>query len=1078
MSIAQIGCDRSAIELNFLFFKHVVAMNFHLQIPYKQRAVAKGRKGLVWVLASLLLTGYTGQVSAESSADTGVLRSAVHRAEVPVSGKVTNEKGEGLPGISVVIKGTTTGTASDAEGNFRVAVPGEETVLVFSFIGYQRQEIRVGKRTQFNVQLEPDVKQLSELVVVGYGVQERKNLVGSVAKVNPKETSVIPVASFDAQLQGKAAGVQINSQTGIPGDAVVVRVRGAASINASADPLYIVDGVFINNQSLSSVDLGGKATSPIADINPADIESIEVLKDASATAIYGSRGAAGVIIVTTKRGNYEQSPKITFNTLQGVAWADKSRLWKLTTGPEHATLVNEAWVNSGLDNPALKQTYENRPFRPVEEVINGVPGRGTPEQQPTYNRLSDLFRTGRLQSYDLSLQGGSKNTRYYLGGSYVYQEANIRPALYERASFKINLDQKVSDKVTIGTSNTVSYAYRNQVRAGTGTGTGIFQAALHTPTYQPKNNPDGTPSRQSPFDNLDILLNDVDINTYSLRYIGNLYGDVNITPDLKFRTSWSIDYNNYDESEYNTDRTLKGAATKGFAVSALTQNTAWINEQTLTYRKTFGNAHTIGALIGNTLQSNTLKGTFAQGTGFPNNVYTQISSAGIRTANQSWTKSTLASFFSRVDYNYAGKYYLEATLRADASSKFGANNQWGYFPSIGASWRASEEEFLKQFEVLSDLKIRASYGILGNQNGINNFGARGLWAGGASYPTAAGAADQAGTSPLQLPNPNLRWEKTNQLDAGFDVAFFNGRLAITTDVYYKYTRDLLISKQVPGITGFTSYVTNEGELSNKGIEFSLNTVNIDRNDFVWRTQFNITRNINKVEKLATPFIYGSRDMVRNEQGYPMYSFWLYKQLYVDPETGNAVFEDVNGDGKITVADRQILGNASPDFFGGITNNFTYKGFDFSFFFTFQYGNQVVSFDRILNEGGGTKDGNRAIFAYNLRRWQKQGDVTDVPRATSVGSNYGIEQSSRFLEDGSFLRLKTLTLGYTPPKSFVNRFGLQSLRIYAVASNLWLLTNYQGPDPEATHTAEQNARGIDVGTPPQPQSFQVGLNVSL
>jgi TonB-linked SusC/RagA family outer membrane protein len=1036
------------------------------------------RKRVVFLLVWLASVGASAPAVADTHPFKRLSKHRLSRAELPVVGQVSNENGEGLPGISIVLKGSTNGTTTDVEGNFRINVPGEETVLVFSFIGYQSQEIRVGKRTELKVRMEPDTKQLSELVVVGYAVQERKNLIGSVAKVNPKETNVIPVASFDAQLQGKAAGVQINSQTGIPGDAVVVRVRGAASINASADPLYIVDGVFINNQSLSSVDLGGKATSPIADINPADIESIEVLKDASATAIYGSRGAAGVIIVTTKRGNYEQSPKVTFNTLQGVAWADKNRLWKPVTGPEHASLVNEAWVNSGKDNPALKQTYENRPFRPVEEVVKGVPGRGTPESQQTYDRLGDLFRTGRLQSYDLSLQGGSKSTRYYLGGSYAYQEANIRPALYERASFKINLDQKVSDKVTIGTSNTVSYAYRNQVRAGTGTGTGIFQAALHTPTYQPKNNPDGTPSRQSPFDNLDILLTDVDINTNSLRYIGNVYGDVNITPELKFRSSWSIDYNNYDESEYNTDRTLKGAATKGFAVSALTQNTAWINEQTLAYRKTFGEQHTLGVLIGNTLQSNTLKSTSAQGTGFPNNSYTQISAAGIRTANQSWTKSTLASFFSRVDYNFASKYYLETTLRADASSKFGANNQWGYFPAIGASWRVSEEAFLKNVAVLSDLKLRASYGILGNQNGISNFGARGLWAGGASYPNGVGEADQAGTSPLQLSNPNLRWEKTNQVDAGIDVALFDGRLSFTTDVYYKYTRDLLISKQVPGITGFTNYVTNEGELSNKGIEFSLNTVNIDRNDFTWRTQFNLTRNISKVEKLATPFIYGSRDMVRNEEGYPMYSFWLYKQLYVDAETGNAVFEDRNGDGKITVADRQILGNANPDFFGGLTNNFTYKGFDLGFFFTFQYGNQVVSFDRILNEGGGTKDGNRAIFAYNLRRWQQPGDITDVPRVTSVGSNYGIEQSSRFLEDASFLRLKTLTLGYTPPKSFVSRFGLQSLRVYAVAANLWLLTKYQGPDPEATHTAEQNARGIDVGTPPQPQSFQVGLNITL
>src|SRR5690606_35204533 len=326
-----------------------------------------------------------------------------------------------------------------------------------------------------------------------------------------------------------------------PGDAVVVRIRGAASINASADPLYIVDGVFINNESLSTIDLGGKATSPIADINPSDIESIEVLKDASATAIYGSRGANGVIIITTKRGHYEQRPTVNFNVLQGAAWADRSRLWKQTTGPEHAVLVNEAWINSGFDNPGLNQTYENRPFRPVNEVINGVPGRGTPEQQETYDRVSDIFRTGHLQNYDLSVQGGGSSTRYYLGTNYTSQEANLRPANYKRGSFKVNLDQKVNDFLTIGTSNTVSYSYRKQVRAGTGSSTGIFQASLHTPTYQPKNNPDGTPFRQA-FENVELLLTDVDLHTESLRYIGNLYGDISFSKYLTLRTSWSVDY--------------------------------------------------------------------------------------------------------------------------------------------------------------------------------------------------------------------------------------------------------------------------------------------------------------------------------------------------------------------------------------------------------------------------------------------------------------------------------------------------------------------------------------------------------
>lgn len=997
-------------------------------------------------------------------------------SQTSLKGIVTDEiTKEPLIGAIVQVKGTSRGSATDVDGKYEVKVDSFPCKIVVSYIGYLTRQIDVNAAaTELNITLTINAAE-SDIVIVGYDVQRQEDVVGAITKINPEETKNIPVASFDAQLQGKAAGLQVNSQNGIPGDAVVVRIRGASTINASADPLYVIDGVFINNQSLSTMDLGGKATSPMADINPADIESIEVLKDASATAIYGSRGANGVIIVTTKRGNYEQKPTITFTTTQGAAWANKNRLWKQTTGPEHATLVNEAWVNSGIDNPALNQNYANRPFRPISEG-----GRGTPEEQQTYNRLDDLFRTGRLQSYDLGLQGGGKNNRYYFGASYNKQEANIRPAFYERASFKANIDSKINEHISYGISNSLSYSFRNQTRAGTGTGTGIFQSALHTPTYQPKNNPDGTPSRQSPFDNLDILLSDVSIRTASFRYIGNTYAQFDIlkNKDFKFKTNFSLDYNLYDESEYDTERTLKGSATKGFAFSDITQNTTWINEQTITYRKALTNKHIIGVLVGNTLQSNTLKSTSAQGTGFPSSNYTQISSASVRTANQSWTKATLASFFSRVDYNYMHKYYLEATIRADGSSKFGENNRWGYFPSIGTAWRIKQENFLKEVKHLSELKVRTSYGILGNQNGINNFAAQGLWQGGANYPNSAGSADQPGTTPLQLSNKDLRWEKTQQFDAGVDVAFFKNRIGLTTDIYYKRTTDLLLPVQVPATTGFTTYISNSGEISNKGIEITLNTVNVQTKRFSWETSINFTRNINKIEKLENPYIYGSRDMIRNQEGEAMYSFWMYKQLYVDPQTGNSVFEDVNGDGKITVADRQIMGNASPKFFGGFNNTFKYGDFDLSIFFTYQYGNKVVSFDRILNEGGGTKDNNRGIFEYNMDRWQHPGDVTDVPRVTSVGNNYGIEQNSRFLEDASFIRLKTLSLGYTLPQEFATRLRLQKLRVFVTGTNLLLFTKYSMPDPESVNTAEQNARGIDVGTPPQPISMQAGLTLTL
>lgn len=1025
-------------------------------------------------LSSLLLGSsvflYAAVLRVSAQETTPLINSTLDGVVVDATTK------ESLAGASLQLQGVTHSTKTNSQGRFQF-VTGQRFpyTIIVSYVGYKTREL-VADGSPITIELEQDATGLDEVVIVGYGTQRKRDLIGSIAKITAEDIVNIPVAGFDAQLQGTAAGLQANSQSGVPGDAVVVRVRGAASINASADPLYIIDGVFVNNESLSSVDLGGKATSPISDINPSDIESIEVLKDASATAIYGSRGANGVIIITTKRGNYDQRPSVTFNTLQGVAWADKNRLWKQTTGPEHAELVNEAWVNSGLDNPSLNQTYQNRPFRPVNELINGTPGRGTPEEQETYDRIDDIFKNAHLQNYDLAVQGGGNVTRYYLGTNYTSQGAVLRPAHFRRGSFKVNLDQKVKENFTVGTSNTLTYSHRNQVRAGTGPGTGIFQAALHTPTYQPKNNPDGSPFRQA-FENTDLLLSDVSVQTASLRYIGNVYGQVDFAKYFTLRTSWSADYNNYDESEYNTERTLRGAA-GGLGISAITQNSSWINEQTLTYRRTFSDSHNFGALFGNTLQSNILKFTRAQGTGFPNSNYTQISSASVVTADQSWTKVNLASFFARVDYNYQNKYYIEGSLRTDGSSKFGSNNRWGYFPSIGASWRLKEEAFLQDASAISDLKIRASFGILGNQNGINNFAASGLWSGGANYPNAPGGGDQSGTRPSQLANPDLKWEKTRQFDIGVDLAFLNNRLTITADYYNKYTTDLLLPLPIEAISGFSSYYANSGEISNKGVEFSVLSTNINTSKLRWTTQFNFTRNWNKVEQLDFPLVYGSRDMARNEAGYPMYSFWLYKQLYVDPTTGDAVFEDVNEDGNITVADRQILGDANPKFFGGLTNSLSFGAFDLNMLFTYQYGNKVVSFDRILMEGGGTKDGSRSILAYNLNRWQQEGDITDVPRATSVGNNYGIEQSSRFLEDGSFIRLKTLTLGYTLPKSAAAKLGLNGLRVYAVGSNLWLLTNYLGPDPESVHTAEQNARGIDVGTAPQPISFQFGVNLEF
>lgn len=993
-------------------------------------------------------------------------------AEITVKGKVTDAKGEQLPGVSVQIKGSKRGTLTKADGSFQLSVP-DNAVLVFSYLGYLPQEITFNGQKELQVHLQNDDKKLSEVVVVGYGTQDRRNLTSSVATIHASETKQIPVASFDAQLQGKAAGLQINSNTGVPGDGVFVRVRGTTSINAGNDPLYVIDGVFVNNASLQTVNTGGRSTSPLADLNPADIENIEVLKDASATAIYGSRGANGVVIVTTRRGSYKAKTRINANVSHG--WAKADRLWKLTTGPQHAALMNEYWVNTGQDDPTLNMTYANRPFRPVAEG-----GRGNPEDQKTYDRLGELFRVAQLSDYNLSLDGGSDKTKFYIGGGYTNQEADIRPISFDRASLKLNIDHKINDRVTIGISNNITRTHRNQARAGDGPQGGLLQVALHTPTYLPETNPDGTPARWAGFDNLQVLIHNYDVQTVSLRYIGNAYAEAEILPDLKFRTSWSLDYNNYNESEYWNSLTLIGAPpTNGLATSAITQNSAWINEQTLSYRKTLGTKHTFSAVVGNTLQSNVLQSTKAQGTGFPNDSYKDISAASVTTSGQSWTKANLSSFFGRVDYSYNSKYYLEVSARADGSSRFGANHRWGYFPSIGGSWRIKDENFLKNSaNWLSDLKLRASYGITGNQSGINDFAARGLWTSAGGYPDNVGSGDKAGTGPLQIANADLHWEKTSQANVGVDAAFLDGRIGLELNLYSKYTSDVLLQLPVPANTGFSTYYSNTGEISNRGYEVSIHSENIKSKHFSWQSVFTISGNRNRIEKLPVPITEYNRDWIRMQQGYSMYSFWLYKQEYVDPKTGNAVFQDVNHDGQITVADRQIVGNALPKFFGGLYNSFSWKGFDAAVQFNYQYGNKVLNLNRFFGEGGGTRDASRVLFASQLKRWQKPGDITDVPRLTGVGNNYRLDQNSRFLEDGSFLRLQSLSIGYTLPKALTNQMKIEALRFYVVGSNLWLLTKYTGPDPEANVTGQQTVQGLDLGTPPQPRSIQVGVNVTL
>lgn len=961
-----------------------------------------------------------------------------------------------VPGASVRSKKTAIGISTDENGRFILHIEPTDTLLITT-VGYAVLEQPVNGHTSIDVTIVNSSRALGEVVVVGYGSQNKKNLVSSVASIKADEIKNKPVASFDQQLQGCLPGVQVSANTGVPGDGIFFRIRGTTSINAGNDPLYVVDGVFINNQSLQKITTQGQANNPLADINPADIETISVLKDASATAIYGARAANGVVLVTTKRGQYNSRAKVQANVYAGRSWAPE--LWDLVSGPEHSTIINEAWVNDG-------KPFNTRPFRPVAEG-----GRGLPEEQPTYDRLNDIFRTGTLQNYDLSVSGGNDKTRYYLGGGFNKQQATLRTNDYQRASFKFNLDQQINNNVRIGTSNLLSRSFRTNARVGDGPQGGILQAALHTPTYLPKFNDDGTYAKWAGFDNLDVLIKYTDMHSTSLRYIGNIYGEADLPGNLKFRTSWSIDYNNYDEYEYWNSYTNRGSASKGLAGSSISNNTIWIAEQTLSYKAHLGNEHTLGALIGNSVQGNVAAVTSAQGTNFPNDSYKQIASAATTTSSGSRAENRQVSFFGRLEYNYTGKYFAEVNVRSDASSKFGTNRQWGYFPSVGVAWRVKEESFLNDVTAISDLKIRANIGITGNQNGIGNFASRNLWGGGSNY------LDNPGTIPQQLGNADLSWETTRQINLGLDLGLLHDRINVEFNVYEKYTTDLLLSLPLPVSTGFGSVSSNAGEISNRGFELGVSSTNINTKDLTWTTSFNIARNINKIEKLNIP-IDASYSAERMIQGYSMHSFYVYKQLYVDPETGNAVYEDYIKDGKITADDRQMLGNAQPKFFGGLNNTVSWKGFDLGIFFNYQSGNKVFNNNRFFHESGGTRDDRRAINKNQLNRWQKPGDITDVPRVTTLGTNYTLSPINRFIEDGSFVRLSSLTLGYTVPKQFTTRIHASSIRVYMSGTNLWLWKKYQGPDPEVNVTSDPNVQGYDLGTPPQPRTVQFGINLSI
>jgi len=984
-------------------------------------------------------------------------------AQITLKGTILDERSKkSVFGASIKLKGQLGETFTDVDGAFQLKVKALPATLSVKSIGYKPQEFDIYEAEPITIYLNEDLNELDNVVVTGYVQTKRNAKTSAISEIKADQLKNIAGTGLNEQIQGQTPGLLVSTTSGTPGSSVFVRLRGTTSINAGNDPLYVIDGVPISSKTLQTISIGGQTTNPLSDINPADIESVEVLKDANATAVYGARGANGVILITTKRGKNNSKTKISLDAEYGFSKAAK--LWDLATGPDHAQILNEAWVNDG-------KSYATRPYRPKEEG-----GLGNPEDQKTYDRQSLVFRTANVQTYNISANGGDAKTSFFIGGGFTSQEAIVKTQDFSRYNFRVNLDHKINNKLSIGTSNSLDYSIRSLSRTANSP-KGILQASVHTATLLPIYNEDGSYAKYGIFDNIVALIKNNDHHAYGLHSINNVYAKWNIKENLSFKSSVSADLNNYHEKRYfNTQ--LSDGQPNGAATDATSIEQTWVAEQLLNYFTTIRNSHFISLFLGNTVQKRNYQQESINASSFPSDQFKTISSAAITSATTSSSSSGLVSFFGGANYSFNNKYSVDANLRADASSRFGESNRWAYFPSVGASWRVSQENFIKNLNLFNELKLKASLGWTGNQD-IDDFASLGLWSGGANY------GNSAGISSSQLSNPNLKWETTRQWNVGLESSFLADRLSFELNYYNKYTSDLLLNVPIAGKTGFSSTIQNVGAMSNKGVEFEINSTNIDTRDFKWTSSFQISHNENLVEKLPISFSQYSRDWVRLQQGSPMYSFWLYKQLYVDPKTGNAVYEDVNEDGKITTADRQIVGNAWPTFTGGLRNTLTYKGFDLSVFLYFSVGNDVFNMNRFFQEHGGVRGTNWGLLKSQMKRWQKEGDITDIPRASTVvnsdGSYNNDFQSSRFLEDGSFLRLRNLTIGYTlSPKALV-KAGLSKIRLYASATNLFTITKYSGADPEGNTAADQTngtVQGLDFAIPPQPRQIVFGANLTF
>lgn len=974
-----------------------------------------------------------------------------------VTGKVTGA-GDGLPlpGVSVTVKGSTTiGTQTDVNGNFRLVVPSTAKVLVFRYIGFLPNESAVA--TTVNVKLQEDQKQLSEVVVVGYGTQIKQDLTGSISGVKAKDIENLPLTTFENALQGRASGVFINQGSGKLGQGINIRIRGISSISASSQPLFVIDGIPVESRALGSAT---EPDNPLSSIAPDDIESIDVLKDASAAAIYGSRAANGVILVTTKTGKAGKT-KINVGYFTGTSEPTKKRDW--LNASEYLQLFSDAANNSSLNGILWNQ---DDPEDAWLEFGAGTDDWANPVDTDWANQA---FQTGAISQYSISANGGDAKTRFFISGSYNDQKGILLANEFNRANGRMNIDHSINSKVKVGVNLSLNKSVNYRVASDNAFTNPLQLNAI--PPIQPIRDADGNLNTTTLYYNVLRDLEGASAVSKQFRSLSTGFLNYDIIPGLTYRGEFGFDVIQLEEENYNSDQTLDGAPT-GIGFNNQVRSSNYNTNNTLSYTKTFGD-HNFQILGGMSYQEGRTFSASISAQGFPNRKFTKIASAAIiNGGNSSETGFSFLSYFSRANYKFKNRYLLGASVRVDGSSRFGSNNRYGTFPSVSGGWIVSEEKFLKdKVKVLSFFKLRASYGITGNSE-IGNFSALSLYA-------ASPYADQAGIVFSQIGVDDLRWEKTKQLDLGLDFGLFKDRITGEIDYFDKETSDLLLNFQLPAINGFTNVTRNVGGLENKGLEFTINTQNLV-GKFKWSSNFNISTYKNKIINMnGTVINGGQRQLGTAREGLPYGTFFGPKYAGVNPANGNAQY--FNEDGSIADQDdfdgfEQVVGDPNPEFYGGFGNKFSYKGFDLDVQTQFVYGNDLYNIAGYFQSVNGDYYDNQSKD--QLGYWKNPGDITNIPQPRLLDGN-GAIKSSRWVQDGSYFRVKNVTLGYALPKTLFGKLKVENARIYVSGQNLFTLTDYEGYDPEvnATFTGGVNL-GHDFYTPPQARTITFGINVGF